>query len=206
MRSDTFVIRSKQTAFPYTSRLTAAYILKFAEKLFREHRADDSPAISNLALSFQGLERTEAGQGGLERFLSNEKAAPQPSKKRARSVTPAEVIDLDDGESDDLIEMPTRQWACSRCKKSFAVPDDGTGKPSRFEIEHADEHFARDLSASQRVQIGPSPYTREVGGAVRDDKKVKTGALPKDQGTLSAMWAKPKASGGGGKSGGSKRK
>ncbi|ORY84148.1 hypothetical protein BCR35DRAFT_290430 [Leucosporidium creatinivorum] len=80
-RSPTYVIRSHQTPFPYTSNLSIAYITKFGDKLLRiaigageklrEIKEDSKIGpYSNIQLSFSGLERSEGGQRGIEGFFS----------------------------------------------------------------------------------------------------------------------------------------
>ncbi|GAA5983899.1 hypothetical protein JCM10908_005967 [Rhodotorula pacifica] len=81
-RSPSFVIRSHQAPFPFTSNLTRTYILKAGEKLFRvaigagqsTERITDQTTIgpySNLQLSFSGLEKLEGGQRGIEGFFTS---------------------------------------------------------------------------------------------------------------------------------------
>ncbi|GAA5878358.1 hypothetical protein JCM8547_007530 [Rhodosporidiobolus lusitaniae] len=81
-RSPTFVIRSHQAPFPFTSQPTSSYILKHAEKLFRTALGPPTPMngpvpgetkigpYGNIQLSFSGLERGEEGQRGIEGFFS----------------------------------------------------------------------------------------------------------------------------------------
>lgn len=80
-RSPTYVIRSHQTPFPFTSNLSIAYITKFGDKLLRiaigageklREIEEDSKIgpYSNIQLSFSGLERSEGGQRGIEGFFS----------------------------------------------------------------------------------------------------------------------------------------
>ncbi|GJN90929.1 hypothetical protein Rhopal_003943-T1 [Rhodotorula paludigena] len=95
-RSPSFVIRSHQAPFPFTSSLSIAYILKHGEKLLRvalgasiatasAHNAgaisDASPVgpYSNIQLSFSGLERLEDGQRGIEGFFAAQKARQGPA-------------------------------------------------------------------------------------------------------------------------------
>lgn len=104
-RSPTFVIRSHQAPFPFTSNLTIAYILKAGEKLFRTaigagqstERITNETTIgpySNLQLSFSGLEKLEGGQRGIEGFFSAAATAESTSgatrASKAASVPPKE--------------------------------------------------------------------------------------------------------------------
>lgn len=67
--------RARQHAFPYTSKLTPEYVFKFAEKLLREivgeKKGENIGKITNLALQFNGLDRLEAGQKGIEGFFAS---------------------------------------------------------------------------------------------------------------------------------------
>ncbi|GAA5820482.1 hypothetical protein JCM3770_005545 [Rhodotorula araucariae] len=86
-RSPSFIIRSHQAPFPFTSSLSIAYILRAAEKLLRVALgpspssssggpAPESPVgpYSNIQLSFSGLERLEDGQRGIEGFFVPQQA------------------------------------------------------------------------------------------------------------------------------------
>ncbi|BGP48674.1 N-acetyltransferase eso1 [Rhodotorula kratochvilovae] len=85
-RSPSFIIRSHQAPFPFTSSLSIAYILRAAEKLLRvalgpsastaAAPVPESPVgpYSNIQLSFSGLERLEDGQRGIEGFFSAQQA------------------------------------------------------------------------------------------------------------------------------------
>jgi len=95
-RSPTFVIRSHQSSFPYTSNLTISYIFRQAEKLLRIALSTAVPEkngvtsstsngkganevvnnetkigpFGNVQLSFSGLERLEEGQKGIAGFFA----------------------------------------------------------------------------------------------------------------------------------------
>ncbi|GAA5896768.1 hypothetical protein JCM8208_007082 [Rhodotorula glutinis] len=91
-RSPSFVIRSHQAPFPFTSSLSIAYILRAADKLLRAALSSSSaptpahgnaPSLSsespvgpysNMMLSFSGLERLEDGQRGIEGFFAAQQA------------------------------------------------------------------------------------------------------------------------------------
>ncbi|GAA6039453.1 hypothetical protein JCM8097_009555 [Rhodosporidiobolus ruineniae] len=105
-RSPTFVIRSHQAPFPFTSTPSAAYILKHAEKLVRIAMGGTTPASANvklpdgtkigpygnIQLAFSGLERLEEGQRGIEGFFGAAGAATGAAggaKKRAATTVAA---------------------------------------------------------------------------------------------------------------------
>ncbi|BGP16689.1 hypothetical protein JCM10213_000394 [Rhodosporidiobolus nylandii] len=79
-RSPSFVIRSHQAPFPFTSTPSSQYILRAGDKLLRLAASfpvtgtvkDDTKIgpYSNIQLSFSGLERLEDGQRGIEGFFS----------------------------------------------------------------------------------------------------------------------------------------
>ncbi|GAA5843556.1 hypothetical protein JCM9279_000791 [Rhodotorula babjevae] len=91
-RSPSFVIRSHQAPFPFTSSLSIAYILRAADKLLRAALSSstaptaahgNAPPLSsesavgpysNMMLSFSGLERLEDGQRGIEGFFAAQQA------------------------------------------------------------------------------------------------------------------------------------
>ncbi|GAA5950553.1 hypothetical protein JCM3765_000526 [Sporobolomyces pararoseus] len=100
-RSPTFVIRSHQSSFPFTSNLTISYIFRQAEKLLRvaigsaavNERHDSGPGggisgetkigpYGNIQLSFSGLERLEEGQKGIAGFFSAKGQPPVEREKR----------------------------------------------------------------------------------------------------------------------------
>jgi hypothetical protein len=72
VRDDKYQSRSRQAAFPVTNSLTIDYILKCGEKLMKEYIAERHGigAITNLQLSFSGLERAERGQQGIQGFFN----------------------------------------------------------------------------------------------------------------------------------------
>ncbi|BGP25082.1 DNA polymeraseeta subunit [Rhodotorula toruloides] len=116
-RSPTFVIRSHQIPFPFTSNLTISYILRHAEKLFRaaigSHTSTGPPPTSetpigpysNIQLSFSGLERLEDGQRGIEGFFAAQttngasaQAAAEKEKKRKEQEVGGEKSEWADEE------------------------------------------------------------------------------------------------------------
>ncbi|SGY21900.1 BQ5605_C016g08290 [Microbotryum silenes-dioicae] len=77
-RSPSYVIRTHQIPFPYTSQLSIPYIAKHADKLLRLAIPDRLEGLnehslvgpwSNIQLSFAGLGKKEEGVGGIEKFL-----------------------------------------------------------------------------------------------------------------------------------------
>lgn len=104
-RSETYVSRSRQAAFPFTSSLSSESILRHAERLLKEFMEEKDRAgasfgrCTNLSVQFQGLERLERGQKGIEAFMgadrrrgsssSSHKVAEGPSKAKKAQTTAA---------------------------------------------------------------------------------------------------------------------
>lgn len=140
-RSTTYISRSHQAPFPFTSSLTSAYILKHADKLFRVAHGEkvglmkESTPVgpyTNLQISFSGLERLEEGQRGIEGFLKAKgtreqqqpaassratpppvsAAAPAPSRPRPAPV--AVAIDVDDDDEPAPLKVTTSEAAADK--------------------------------------------------------------------------------------------
>ncbi|GAA5913650.1 DNA-directed DNA polymerase eta [Sporobolomyces salmoneus] len=116
-RSPTFVIRSHQSSFPFTSNLTISYIFRQAEKLLRvaigsaaateKNDAGGGGAIKgdtkigpygNIQLSFSGLERLEEGQKGIAGFFSarsKDGLASEDKKGKEKRTIPKEEDDIE---------------------------------------------------------------------------------------------------------------
>ncbi|KAK4701217.1 DNA polymerase eta, partial [Phenoliferia sp. Uapishka_3] len=99
-RSENYVVKSHQVAFPFTARLDVAYLQKFADRLFRTSisAADKNNPIgpntrvgpySNLQISLSGLERLEEGQKGIERFFVGTEMTSGPSGSKPKIAAPA---------------------------------------------------------------------------------------------------------------------
>ncbi|EIW67292.1 hypothetical protein TREMEDRAFT_12962, partial [Tremella mesenterica DSM 1558] len=82
--------RSRQTPFPFTRDLSTEYIVKYASKLWAEvcqPMEHGSMKVNNMALAFNGLEKLEDGQKGIEGFFSNPSNLKRPHE-RLRSKSP----------------------------------------------------------------------------------------------------------------------
>ncbi|KAH8923603.1 DNA/RNA polymerase [Atractiella rhizophila] len=178
-RNSTYTTKSKQAPFPYTSNLSPEYITKLAEKLMRDLQGEKKKGeegglgkITNLSLAFNGLERMEAGQKGIEGFFgkamdrmngdSNKKESSSknlvqespPSKKRKLEASSASPPN------------PTKKkkrterkpfFLCPECGKeveipSSVLPDEMVGDAEAVQAaltavkaEHEDYHFAKKL-------------------------------------------------------------
>lgn len=139
-RSPSFVIRSHQAPFPFTSNLTRTYILKAGEKLFRTaigagqatERTTDRTTVgpySNLQLSFSGLGQLEQGQRGIEGFFVSAVAAsaggPPAATNGARERVKSEsVAPEDEEEEDDPIPASKKKPGASFFGASATSKDD----------------------------------------------------------------------------------
>ncbi|KPV75063.1 uncharacterized protein RHOBADRAFT_15469, partial [Rhodotorula graminis WP1] len=165
-RSPSFVIRSHQAPFPFTSSLSIAYILRAADKLLRAALSESAVGpYSNMMLSFSGLERLEDGQRGIEGFFAAQQArgttggaagARASSDDDARPSTPPRRVKRP--------RVPT--YTCARCARVLSVPDGVAERGAEDEVrealerekaEHADWHVARDLVGASLVSLS-SPF------------------------------------------------
>ncbi|KWU47272.1 DNA/RNA polymerase [Rhodotorula sp. JG-1b] len=163
-RSPSFVIRSHQAPFPFTSNLTRAYILKAGEKLFRTaigaglstERITDRTTVgpySNLQLSFSGLGKLENGQRGIEGFFASAAAAssaggPPVATNGARERVKSESLILssssDENEDDATSALP--RFRCPRCSKVLTVPEEvrRATEGGEMQADKADEVLERE--------------------------------------------------------------
>lgn len=147
---------------------------------------------TNLCLQFQGLDRQEKGQRGIEGFLGD----TAPSKKRPReTITNASTSserppkapfgiqnDQSTSTKTQTVEAGREQEAasatfyCKLCKRNIsysalAVKDtDDAGRLKAAEQEHADYHFARDLMGRERVVVGSSSTASRKSTSARTAK------------------------------------
>ncbi|GAA5979667.1 hypothetical protein JCM5350_003804 [Sporobolomyces pararoseus] len=134
-RSPTFVIRSHQSSFPFTSNLTISYIFRQAEKLLRvaigsaavNERHDSGPGggingetkigpYGNIQLSFSGLERLEEGQKGIAGFFSAKGQPPIEREKR-------KIKQDDDGQGEEEGELEIVESTEPTKKKKRKIQD-----------------------------------------------------------------------------------
>ena len=171
VRDDKYQSRNRQGSFPVTSNLTIEHILKQGERLLKEYISERRGSIgyvTNVQLSFSGLERAEKGQQGIANFLGTGLNAGESSaavSEVSRTISgkrkaSEEIVDLtleDENEievtslsSDDLIEIrPTGPtYKCSRCEAvmSIKTTDDEDVEIARRQIEytHARYHATQD--------------------------------------------------------------
>ncbi|OBZ72407.1 N-acetyltransferase eso1 [Grifola frondosa] len=180
---DTF--RSKQTGFPFTKNITVDVIASYGDRLWKELvGTEESRAtpmkITNVQLSFAGIETMETGQRSIEGFLKTRSSseAPQQSDaagKRKRSepveATPTDISD-------------NASFVCPRCCKSVALSDVWTDGGISDEIrsdalaalrmEHADFHFAQDLAKESSDNDAPKRIIRPIDKTTSKKRRKQT--------------------------------
>lgn len=196
--------KARQNPFPYTSRLSPEYILKHAERLLKDFQAERNSngqgfgICTNLALQFQGLERQERGQQGIEGFFGGEKASLEAKTvKRQRPPSPSaklvstSIIIVDEGIESPPIKVKKKSkkndlqaqrvfFRCDRCSKVIHGESAEEDAVTALRQEHADWHFATDLMQQERVTVGTtSAFNRD---------RAKVNAKVKPKGTLSSFW------------------
>ncbi|TCD65937.1 DNA-directed DNA polymerase eta rad30 [Steccherinum ochraceum] len=104
--------RSKQAPFPFTRDITVDYIASAGDRLWRELVGTETTRrtpfkITNVSLSFSGIDSMESGQRGIEGFFKNgSSSSPQRPHDAAASTSPGKLKrkraeDLADDEDDD---------------------------------------------------------------------------------------------------------
>lgn len=142
--------------FPFTREITVDAIASFGDKLWKELVGTDDRStpmkITNVQLSFSGIDSMEAGQQVIEGFFkppsSNQQKSTLPkgkaSLKRKRdedTLTDANDFDIKGGiathQAGDQIQdearsfaatdpgtsLPRHSFICNRCKKRIALPE-----------------------------------------------------------------------------------
>ncbi|KAI0067378.1 DNA/RNA polymerase [Artomyces pyxidatus] len=157
--------RSRQTPFPFVRNVTVDVIAGFADKLWKElvggGKDGSTPIkITNIALTFTGLEAVEVGQQSIEGFFQSGQAGPSkpPSKppshssmKRKNNASPErrhKSLWPPDSDStlmpgspsaptsgNDLTE--SHRYVCPRCHVRLDFPDDDVGTMDPNEREAA---------------------------------------------------------------------
>ncbi|EMD33547.1 hypothetical protein CERSUDRAFT_57122 [Gelatoporia subvermispora B] len=169
--------RSKQAAFPFTRNVTVDVIAAAGDKLWKELVGTDSSRtapikITNVQLSFTGIELSEAGQRNIEGFLkarppvsggSLSSAPPSGLKRKRGARERSESLEVPQGSSSTRRSKST--FVCDRCGKrvTLADADASAGNAirqealARLRVEHDDFHFAQDLA---RESDGASPQRK----------------------------------------------
>ncbi|TDL25593.1 DNA/RNA polymerase [Rickenella mellea] len=186
--------KSKQAAFPFSRNVTVDVIAHAGDKLWRELVGTDASykgngmKITNVQLSFTGIEIMESGQRGIEGFLgardgSGEKRKWEESPKksnasasRAQSVEKRDVVGVESASND-------HSFPCPRCKKAIKIPpiashssaSDAADEEVQHAIglakqEHDDWHFAQDLARSPERPPPPKKKAKK-----KDKDKDKDG-------------------------------
>jgi hypothetical protein len=190
--------------------LSIDYILKLGERLIKEYGADRKNGmgqITNLQLSFSGLERAERGQQGIAGFLggaSRDSPAPvtQVSEKAlGKRKASEDIVDLtldgDDSEaesassSDDFAEIEP-VGPVYRCRDCGAVISISTVNgealaeaTKRIANMHSEWHAKRKATESKQT----GKRMKEGKKGVEGTKKIKK--KRKGQQKLNSFFAKP---------------
>ncbi|GBE88531.1 N-acetyltransferase eso1 [Sparassis crispa] len=198
---DTF--RSKQTVFPFSRNVTVDLIASAGDKLWKELvGTEDTRAtpmkITNVQLSFAGIESMEVGQRGIEVFLKTRSPSDeQTPQQRKNDDSPKRKRDpQDDAPAPPPPQSPTREdaasFVCDQCKKLIALPDalasggiDGEIRAealARLRVEHDDFHLAHELakqsSGGGYSSLRPtSRQERNRGSGTNGDKEKKPGGI-----------------------------
>lgn len=178
-RSPTFVIRSHQIPFPFTSTLTINYILRHAEKLFRtaigaQTSTGPPPTAetpigpySNVQLSFSGLERLEEGQRGIEGFFAAQMAkgaSAQGSGEKEKKRKEKEAVN---GSADEVKPAKKRK-VDKAATKSAKAGDTKVKSRSPSVTVQPDGTEQLTLSSDSEEDAGP-PSPRRLPTAKCDE-------------------------------------
>ncbi|KAI5476618.1 DNA polymerase eta subunit [Pseudohyphozyma bogoriensis] len=165
-------LKSHQIPFPFTNSLSVEYIANSGRRLVKSTLPPSDTPVETLGpwetvlLGFEGLERGEKGQEGIQSFFGG-------SKRSSSS------------QEEDKPDVHLVSFNCERCSQAVVVE---AGKDvEREEAEHRDWHVARDLLEEERRAMRPGMGLggkREggkrsggersgVGGGGREKKRAK---------------------------------
>lgn len=193
-------MRSKQAPFPFSREITVDLIASAGDKLWKELLGTDESRktpfkITNVQLSFSGIESMETGQRSIEGFFSNGSPSTTPTKssrmKRKRKERDNDMVDLPFLVAHSVDEPVTvassanakggsrsnsTSFLCDRCKKRISLPeklddmdDDIKGEAmASLRQEHEDWHFAQELARQ--------PTTVDSKLAIRPSSKPGSGS------------------------------
>lgn len=188
--------RSKQVPFPFTRDPSVDVIAAAGDKLWKELVGTDesraSPMkVTNVSLSFSGIDSMESGQRNIEGFFKPRSSGDSPietPKKRKRTPglsNPASPRGLE-----TVIPSDSESFLCERCGNRISLAnemwawDDDCKQDALagLRLEHADFHFAEDLakessSDAPKKIIRPQPPSTKASSSKPPRKKVK----PKSQ-------------------------
>lgn len=182
-----------------TSNLTIEHILKQGERLLKEYmgeRKGNLGYVTNVQLSFFGLERAEKGQQGIANFLGtgstlHDDLAPglQVSEKMlGKRKASEEVVDLTledeasevwscHSSNDDFSEIqPTGPiYTCSRCNAVISIKASESetlaSAEERIKRMHMLHHADQDNLAKERKRSRAKPDRHKTLHKERDENK-----------------------------------
>lgn len=163
---------SKQSPFPFTKEATVDFIAAAGNKLWKELVGTDvAMKVTNISLSFTGIEEGELGQKSIEGFLKRkreENISSHGLDEVCLDTTPAcAAADEEISHCDSRV----LSFICPRChnKIQCAVHDAHSLSAEELDIraaalrmEHDDYHFAQDLASNpeESTQIRKSDMRR----------------------------------------------
>ena len=175
-----------------TANLTIDYIVKHGERLFKEQMGERNVAwkITNVALSFSGLERAEKGQKGIQGFFGNEgttskRESPAPGNESLKRKAGEAIVDLTlDGSSDveEVHQLEASTSALPQGKADESDDDDDDDiiivQPSGpvYTCPRCRGHIAVDVKDGESLETA----TSRVGAShsamhAKQDKSTKRG-------------------------------
>jgi DNA polymerase eta len=127
-------------------------IASAGDKLWKELVGNDAKMnLTHVALSFTGIDVTEAGQQSIETFLKSGN-----NDKRPRETDGLGIASIEQGYSTRVTELssqdfPSTSYTCAKCGKKLTIflDSDVMDDSDPLEIlrtEHEDFHFAQELA------------------------------------------------------------
>lgn len=128
-------------------------IASAGDKLWKELVGNDAKMnLTHVALSFTGIDVTEAGQQSIETFLKSGK-----NDKRPRETDGLGIASIEQGygtrvtESFPSQDFPSTSFTCAKCGKKLTIfldsdVMDNSDPLEMLRTEHEDFHFAQELA------------------------------------------------------------
>lgn len=196
--------RSKQAAFPFVRNATVDVIAAAGDKLWKELVGTEATRatpmkITNVQLSFSGIEIMETGQRNIEGFFKPHSSDGQPhlvlrKRKRHDREDDATLIATDDDERREELLAIEMSFTCLRCGKQISLPEafkfvgDGSEGDMKkdalatLKMEHDDFHLAQDLSKTPDNDGRTIRPIERLGPVPSSQKKRRRIAQPETEG------------------------
>ncbi|KAI0806104.1 hypothetical protein BC629DRAFT_1732729 [Irpex lacteus] len=153
--------RSKQAPFPFTRDITVDGIANAGDKLWKELVGTDSTRkaplkVTNLSLSFSGIESMETGQRMIEGFLGGKDSSsslnkPKPKRKRSE----------DDDEGEESEDVGSHRRRVGDVKDDMVAADDQGTLPT-VTNHTEDQHAYTCGRCGCRISL-PSSFIESLG-------------------------------------------